>query len=104
VLLHSCVTVITLLRYYVTVMEFALFFLINVVRVLKYAILVRVLMSWIQTDSHGTIYRFIHESTEPFLGALRKILPSTGMIDLSPLLAFFILDFLEIFLAGTLSA
>lgn len=85
-------------------MEFILFFLINVIRILKYAILVRVLLSWIQTGSRGAIYRFIHESTEPLLGALRKILPSTGMIDLSPLLAFFILDFLEIFLVGTLSA
>jgi len=85
-------------------MEFILFFLINVIRILKYAILVRVLMSWIQTGAHGTVYRFIHESTEPLLGAIRKILPNTGMIDFSPLIAFFILDFLEVFLAGTLSA
>ncbi|MBU0577485.1 YggT family protein [Patescibacteria group bacterium] len=77
-------------------MEFLAFFLINVIRIIKYAILVRILMSWIQTNSHGQFYRTIYEITEPVLRIFRSILPRTGMIDFSPILAFFALDFLQI--------
>ena len=84
-------------------MEFIIFFLINIIKIFKYAILVRVLMSWIQTNPNGAIVRFIHEVTEPILKICRRILPRTGMIDLSPLLAFFALDFIQIGIIKLLS-
>jgi len=77
-------------------MEFLAFFLINLIRIIKYAILVRILMSWIRTNPHGQIHRVIHEITEPILRIFRSILPRMGMIDFSPILAFFALDFLQI--------
>jgi YggT family protein len=76
-------------------MEFILFFLVNLIRIVKYAILVRVLMSWMG-GGKGKIGQIIHEITEPVLRIFRNILPKTGMIDLSPLIAFFALDFLQI--------
>ena len=78
-------------------MSFILFFTANVINILKYAILVRIIMSWISGGkSHGRIGQFINEITEPILRVFRKILPRTGMIDFSPLLAFFALDFLQL--------
>ena len=76
-------------------MDFILFFLINLIRIIKYAILVRVLMSWIG-GGQGRIGQIINEITEPVLRVFRNLLPKTGMIDLSPLIAFFALDFLQI--------
>ncbi|MBU1018166.1 YggT family protein [Patescibacteria group bacterium] len=76
-------------------MEFILFFLVNVIRILKYAILVRILLSWIQPRP-GRFTQILHEVTEPILGIFRRILPRTGMLDLSPILAFFALDFAQI--------
>ncbi len=77
-------------------MEFITFFIINVIRILKYAILVRILISWISPQGgHGKAYRVIYDTTEPTLRFCRKILPRTGMLDFSPLLAFFALDLLE---------
>ena len=76
-------------------MEFVSFFLINVIRVLKYAILARVLMSWIQPIPSGRIGLFLYSSTEPILRIFRSILPRTGMIDLSPIIAFFAFDLAE---------
>ena len=73
-------------------MEFIAFFLINVIRILKYAILLRVLLSWVQTGYPGRFTMFIYEATEPVLRIFRSILPKTGMIDLSPIIAFFVLD------------
>ncbi|MBN2095857.1 YggT family protein [Candidatus Peregrinibacteria bacterium] len=77
-------------------MEFILFFLINVIRILKYAILVRILLSWIQPGHPGRLIQILYEITEPILRIFRKILPRTGMLDFSPLLAFFALDFAQI--------
>ncbi len=76
-------------------MDFILFFLINLIRIVKYAILVRVLMSWMG-GTRGRIGQIIHEITEPVLKIFRNLLPKTGMIDLSPLIAFFALDFAQI--------
>lgn len=73
-------------------MEFLILFLINVIKIVKYMILIRVLMSWIQSGPPGRFMTFIYEATEPILGLIRRILPRTGMIDLSPLIAFFVLD------------
>jgi len=84
-------------------MEFLTFFLINLVRIIKYAILVRVLLSWFQSSPNGRITQFIYDITEPLLSIIRRILPRTGMIDLSPLLAFFALDFLEIGIANLMA-
>lgn len=76
-------------------MEFISFFIINVIRVLKYAILARVLMSWIQPIPSGRIGIFLYNVTEPVLRIFRSILPRTGMIDLSPIIAFFVFDLVE---------
>ena len=77
-------------------MDFILFFLINIINIVKYAILVRVIMSWMRANPHGPIARFIGDITEPILRVFRNILPKGGMIDFSPLIAFFALDFLQI--------
>jgi YggT family protein len=49
-------------------------------------ILARVLLSWVNPRFEGTIPRFIHETTEPLLAPIRRVLPQTGMIDFSPLI------------------
>ncbi|MBN1258878.1 YggT family protein [Candidatus Peregrinibacteria bacterium] len=76
-------------------MEFASFFLINLIRVLKYAILARVLMSWIQPVPSGKIGLFLYNVTEPVLRAFRSFLPRMGMIDFSPIIAFIAFDLTE---------
>lgn len=50
-------------------------------------ILARVLMSWFNPDPNSAIVRTIYQLTEPILAPIRRLLPSTGMLDLSPLVA-----------------
>ena len=76
-------------------MNFLIFFLINVIKIVKYAILVRVLLSWIQTGGSGRFGEFIYELTEPVLRLFRNWLPRTGFLDLSPIIAFIVLDGME---------
>ena len=71
-------------------------FLVTFVRffiiALTFILLARVLMSWVDPTFRGPVGRFLYETTEPFLAPIRRVLPQTGMIDLSPLIAFLILS------------
>ena len=58
------------------------------------AILIRVIFSWISFDQNNPLYAIIHEITEPILAPIRQFMPRMGMIDLSPLIASFLLMFI----------
>jgi YggT family protein len=51
-------------------------------------ILARVVMSWVNPRFDGTLGRFVYETTEPLLAPIRRLLPGTGMLDFSPIIAF----------------
>ncbi|MDP8233858.1 MAG: YggT family protein [Candidatus Saelkia tenebricola] len=67
-------------------------------------ILVRALISWVNPDPYNPLVQFLHKATEPVLSPIRKILPLGYRIgiDLSPLIAFFLIIFLRSFLIKTL--
>jgi YggT family protein len=52
----------------------------------------RVLFSWVNPRFEGPVGRFLFETTEPILAPIRRVLPQTGMLDLSPLVAFLLLS------------
>jgi YggT family protein len=54
----------------------------------------RVLISWINPTYQGAIARFLFETTEPLLVPIRRVLPSSGMVDFSPLVLMLALGFL----------
>jgi YggT family protein len=54
----------------------------------------RVLISWVNPTFTGPVARFLYETTEPILAPIRRVLPSTGMIDLSPLVLVLVLGIL----------
>jgi len=60
-------------------------------------ILVRALISWVSPDPYNPIVRFLVLVTEPVLRPLRRLVPPSklGGIDISPLLAILILQFLK---------
>lgn len=53
---------------------------------------VRILASWIPQLQNNTFIRFIGFCTDPYLNLFRKIIPAIGMIDISPIFAFFALQ------------
>lgn len=56
-------------------------------------LLARVLWSWLDPRYERPIGRFVFDLTEPFLAPIRRVLPSTGAIDLSPLVLLLVLGF-----------
>ena len=64
------------------------------ITVLWLMIVGRVLLSWINPRFDGPVGRFLYETTEPLLAPIRRVLPQTGMLDLSPLVLMLGLGFL----------
>jgi YggT family protein len=62
--------------------------------VMTLLILGRVLASWTQPSGGGGLTAFLYQVTEPILGPIRRILPPTGGLDWSPMIAILLLSFL----------
>ena len=73
-------------------------FLLNFVQFLLIAlwllVLGRMLMSWVDPDGRNQISAFLIQTTEPLLAPVRRLLPSTGMVDWSGLVVLIVLGFL----------
>ena len=65
-------------------------------------IFMRIIFSWGMVNYTNRIMRFMVNTTEPLLGPLRRIIPPLGMMDISPIVAFFILWLFQQAIAGTL--
>ncbi|WML43629.1 YggT family protein [Neobacillus sp. PS3-40] len=59
----------------------------------SYALIIYILMSWFPNARETAIGRFLTKICEPYLAPFRKIIPPIGMIDISPLVAIFVLNF-----------
>lgn len=62
---------------------------------LQVAILVRVVMSWIHLRPGAWYVRWSYRLSEPVLRPIRNVIPLVGMIDISPLVAWFALGIVE---------
>ncbi len=70
-------------------------FVLLFVRIFSYAIIGRVIMSWIDQPGTMRITIILRDITEPVLGPLRRILPSMGGLDFTPIIAMLLLQALE---------
>lgn len=61
----------------------------------SFCILAYVLMSWFRpTGIVFDIYRILGQICEPYVGIFRRIMPATGGMDFSPLVAMLVLEYL----------
>ena len=63
------------------------------VYILVAAIFLRAILSFFWRGEDNPIMRVLLEVTEPILGPLRRVIPSVGMLDLSPFVAILLLQF-----------
>ena len=71
--------------------------------ILYWLILIRALISWVSPDPLNPIVQLLHQATEPILEPIRRLIPTWRIgLDLSPMIAFLLLIFLEKFLVATL--
>lgn len=58
-------------------------------------VLGRALLSWFDPGLKTSIGQMLYQVTEPLLAPIRSIMPSTGMIDLSPIILIVVLQILR---------
>jgi len=71
-------------------------------KMIYFVLVIRMLLSWVNPDPYNQIVRIIYRVTEPILAPFRRIIPSMGMVDISPIVVFFLLAFIERFVMGVL--
>jgi YggT family protein len=71
--------------------------------ILQIALFARVIMSWFRSSPSSWWVRWSYALTEPFLRPLRQLIPPVGgMLDLTPLVAYFVLSLLSGWIVGAL--
>jgi YggT family protein len=80
--------------------------ILGIVQALTFILLIRVIMSWVvmysRSEAVQTIYRVFYQITEPLLAPLRRVLPPMGGFDLTPIVAFFIIQMIGLILIQVL--
>ncbi|MEY4880182.1 MAG: hypothetical protein RJB62_1651 [Pseudomonadota bacterium] len=74
-------------------------------------IIIAVVMTWLVNfdviNLHNqfarSIYYTLYALTEPVFRQIRRVVPAIGNLDLSPLIAYFLIVFLKIWISRTLS-
>lgn len=78
--------------------QFLVYFVNFLFQALMLAIVGRALMSWFPIRPGNPFHPLavvLHQMTEPILAPLRRIIPTFGMIDLSPIVALLLLQLLQ---------
>ena len=75
---------------------------LDFLRMCRYLVIGSIIVSWIVvfTQSQHPIIGIIMSLAEPILAPFRRITPNLGMLDLSPMIAFFAFYLIEIFIGG----
>ncbi|MEG6616460.1 YggT family protein [Peptococcaceae bacterium 1198_IL3148] len=63
--------------------------------VYKFILIARIILSFVRHNPYSPVIKFIYELSEPYLGFFRRFIPPVGMIDFSPIAAFFVLSIIE---------
>jgi YggT family protein len=72
--------------------------------------LIMIIMSWLinfnvintRNQFVDAVWRIVNQITEPILRPIRRIVPPVGGLDLSPIIVFVIIFFLQSFIANDL--
>lgn len=71
----------------------------NFLIVMQIAIIARALISWFDQGMRSPISQILVQVTEPIIAPIRRILPTVGMFDFSPIVAIVLIAILQRILA-----
>ena len=80
--------------------------LIQIISLYRYLLIIAAIFSWLiafnvvntRNQFISAVAEFLYRITEPLLGPIRRRLPNFGGLDISPLILFFLLLLIEIYL------
>lgn len=68
------------------------------VNIYFFALLAMIILSWVAPRSKNPAIYLLYQITEPIMAPLRKIIPSMGGLDFSPILVFILINVIQIVL------
>ncbi|GGE41454.1 putative membrane protein YlmG [Pullulanibacillus camelliae] len=74
-------------------MGYVFSFLSTLLQLYSFALIIYILMSWVPNIRESAFGRFLGRICEPYLQPFRRIIPPIGMMDVSPIVAFLVLNF-----------
>ncbi len=60
--------------------------------ILFWALLIRVILSWVNPDPHQPVVKVLYQFTEPLMAPARRLIPAIGGLDLSPIAVFILIQ------------
>jgi YggT family protein len=66
------------------------------VQIYFFALLAMIIMSWVAQGSRHPAIHLLYQITEPVMAPVRKLLPSMGGLDFSPILVFILINVIQI--------
>ncbi len=70
-------------------------FIGQIITLYEIVLIVRIVISWVPHNAGHPAAVFLHKITEPVLAPVRRVIPSIGGIDLSPIIVFIALGFVK---------
>jgi YggT family protein len=77
-------------------------FIVMLFQILSLAILIRVLLSWVDPMGNMRITQVMRDLTEPILAPIRSLMPNMMMFDFSPIIAMLLLQALQRLIIGAI--
>ncbi len=71
---------------------------------MMWAVIARSLLSWFPVDQSSALYQMLHRVTEPIIDPIRRVLPNTGMMDLSPMIAIMVIIVMQVMIGSLVVA
>ena len=83
---------------------FLINFIIKAIDLYIIIIIIRAVLSWFTVNTyHNPVVLWLYRVTDPFLNGIRRIIPTAGLgIDISPIVAIFILSLVKRIVIGML--
>ncbi len=80
----------------------AVYLVLLTLRLFVFAIIVRVLLSWLSPGGYNPAMAVIYSITDPLMRPFRRIIPPLGGFDLSPIFAIILIGALTRIVSGFL--
>ncbi|SPJ35317.1 YggT family protein [Kushneria phyllosphaerae] len=74
-----------------------------ILKIYFFAMIIMIILSWVAPQSGHPGALLVFQITEPVMAPVRRVIPAIGMIDLSPIVVFLLINVLDSFLVGALS-
>ena len=66
------------------------------VNVFFFAIIIQVILSWVNPGKYNPVIALVYSLTEPLLGPARRVIPPIGGLDLSPIVVIVALKLVDL--------